>query len=89
MMPGKEKNTDTAFRIMIYTLFLVPVGWLPYALGMTGIYSAMVAMVGGILFLAQTFHLMRTCTDKAALQMMFGSLLYLPLVQIVYLLDKA
>ena len=88
MMPGDGKTTETAFRIMIYTLFLIPVGWLPYMLGMTGINSALVAMVGGILFLAQTFHLMRTCTDKAALQMMFGSLLYLPVVQIVYLLDK-
>ena len=88
MMPGSGKTTETAFRIMIYTLFLIPVGWLPYLLGMTGINSALVAMIGGILFLAQTFHLMRTCTDKAALQMMFGSLLYLPVVQIVYLLDK-
>ncbi|MVM40136.1 protoheme IX farnesyltransferase [Spirosoma sp. HMF3257] len=88
MMPGNGKTTETAFRIMIYTLFLIPVGWLPYLLGVTGIYSALVAMIGGILFLAQTFHLMRTCTDKAALQMMFGSLLYLPVVQIVYLLDK-
>ena len=88
MMPGEGKTTETAFRIMIYTLFLIPVGWLPYLLGMTGINSALVAMAGGILFLAQTFHLMRTCTDKAALQMMFGSLLYLPVVQIVYLLDK-
>lgn len=88
MMPGKGKTADTAFRIMIYTLFLIPIGWLPYLLNMTGIHSAIVAMVGGILFLAQTFHLMRTCTDKAALQMMFGSLIYLPVVQIVYLLDK-
>ncbi|GAB3539207.1 heme o synthase [Spirosoma fluminis] len=88
MMPGNGKTTKTAFRIMVYTLFLIPVGWLPYFLGVTGINSAFVAMVGGILFLAQTFHLMRTCTDKAALQMMFGSLLYLPIVQIVYLLDK-
>ncbi|GAB3987088.1 heme o synthase [Spirosoma daeguense] len=88
MMPGNGKTTETAFRIMIYTLFLVPVGWLPYLLGVTGITSAVVAMIGGVLFLAQTFHLMRTCTDKAALQMMFGSLLYLPIVQIVYLLDK-
>ncbi|GAB3963065.1 heme o synthase [Spirosoma harenae] len=88
MMPGDGKTTETAFRIMIYTLFLIPIGWLPYLMGVTGINSALVAMIGGILFLAQTFHLMRTCTDKAALQMMFGSLLYLPVVQIVYLLDK-
>ncbi|ADB41638.1 heme o synthase [Spirosoma linguale] len=88
MMPGDGKTAETAYKIMIYTLFLVPVGWLPYMLGVTGIFSALIATVGGILFLAQTFHLMRTCTDKAALQMMFGSLLYLPVVQIVYLLDK-
>lgn len=88
MMPGDGKTSETAFRIMLYTLFLIPVGWLPYLLGMTGINSALVAMIGGILFLAQTFHLVKTCTDKAALQMMFGSLLYLPIVQIVYLLDK-
>ncbi|MCX6213435.1 heme o synthase [Spirosoma sp.] len=88
MMPGDGKTAETAYKIMIYTLFLVPVGWLPYMLGVTGISSALIATVGGILFLAQTFHLMRTCTDKAALQMMFGSLLYLPIVQIVYLLDK-
>ena len=88
MMPGDGKTTKTAFRIMLYTFFLLPVGWLPYLLGMTGIFSALVATAGGILFLAQTFHLMRTCTDRAALQMMFGSLLYLPVVQIVYLLDK-
>lgn len=88
MMPGSGKTTKTAFRIMLYTLMLVPLGCLPYLLGITGVYSALVAVVGGILFLAQTFHLMRTCTDRAALQIMFGSLLYLPVVQIVYLLDK-
>jgi heme o synthase len=83
-----EKNIDTAFQIMIYTLFLLPVGWLPYLMGMTGFNSAIVAMIFGILFLAQTFHLMRRCTDKAALQIMFGSFLYLPVVQIAFLLDK-
>lgn len=88
MMPGAGKTPQTAFRITLYTLMLIPLGCLPCLLGITGIYSALVAVLGGILFLAQTFHLMRTCTDKAALQMMFGSLLYLPVVQIVYLLDK-
>lgn len=88
MMPGSGKTEQTAFRITLYTLMLIPLGCLPYLLGITGIYSALVAVIGGILFLAQTFHLMRTCTDKAALQMMFGSLLYLPIVQIIYLLDK-
>jgi protoheme IX farnesyltransferase len=82
------KDLDTTIRIMIYTLFLLPVGWLPYELGMTGINSAFVATVFGVLFLAQTLHLMRTCTDKTARQLMFGSFIYLPIVQIAFLLDK-
>lgn len=90
LLPAKgEKNFDTAVQIMIYTLFLLPLSWIPMKLGMTGINSAIVAMICGILFLAQTFHLMRKQTDKAALQMMFGSFLYLPVVQIAFLLDKA
>ena len=82
------KDADTTMQIMIYTLFLLPVGWLPYKLGMTGINSAFIATVFGVLFLAQTFHLMRKCTDKTAKQLMFGSFIYLPIVQIAFLLDK-
>lgn len=82
------KDSDTTLQIMIYTLFLLPIGWLPYKLGMTGINSAFVATVFGVLFLAQTFHLMRSCTDKTARQLMFGSFIYLPIVQIAFLLDK-
>lgn len=82
------KDSKTTVQIVIYTLFLLPVGWLPYELGMTGLNSALVATVFGILFLAQTFHLMRKCSDKTALQLMFGSFIYLPVVQIAFLLDK-
>ncbi|MFY7912349.1 MAG: heme o synthase [Emticicia sp.] len=82
------QNLNSAVQIMIYTLFLLPLCWAPYYLGMTGINSAVVAMVFGVLFLAQTFHLMRRVDRKAALQLMFGSFIYLPVVQIAYLLDK-
>lgn len=82
------KDLNTTLQIMIWTLFLLPFGWLPFKLGMTGINSAFVATVFGVLFLAQTFHLMRKCTDKTALQLMFGSFIYLPIVQIAFLIDK-
>lgn len=82
------KDLNTTLQIMIWTLFLIPIGWLPFKLGMTGINSAFVATLFGILFLAQTFHLMRKCTDKTALQLMFGSFIYLPIVQIAFLIDK-
>ncbi len=90
MLPNNGgKDLNTAITIMIYTLFLLPVGWLPYTLGMTGVNSALVAMGCGVLFLAQTFHLMSTTDDKAALKLMFGAFAYLPVVQIAFLLDKA
>ena len=82
------QNLNSAIQIMIYTLFLLPLCWVPYYLGMTGINSAVIAIVFGVLFLAQTFHLMRKVDRKAALQLMFGSFIYLPVVQISYLLDK-
>ena len=82
------KDLNTTIQIMIWTLFLLPFGWLPFKLGMTGINSAFIATIFGILFLAQTFHLMRKCTDKTALQLMFGSFIYLPIVQIAFLIDK-
>jgi heme o synthase len=89
LLPGAgKKDINTAIQIMIYTLFLLPVCWLPYFLGMTHINSAVVAMICSILFLAQTFNLMRKVSDKAALQLMFGSFLFLPVVQIAYLIDK-
>ena len=89
MLPSKGgKDLNTTIQIMIWTLCLIPIGWLPYQLGMTGINSAFIATVFGVLFLGQTFHLMRKCTDKTALQLMFGSFIYLPIVQIAFLMDK-
>ena len=89
MLPNNgHKDLRTAITIMIYTIFLVPCGFVPYLLHMTGINSAMVAVLCGVLFLSQTFYLMSKPTDRAALMMMFGSFIYLPIVQIAYLMDK-
>lgn len=83
-----RKDLNTAINIMIYTLFLLPLGLLPTYFGVTGINSAVIVTVCGCGFLAQTFSLMRDNSDKAALKIMFGSFLYLPIVQIAYMLDK-
>lgn len=89
LMPSKGgRDLSSAFQIMSYTLFLLPLCWVPYYLGMTGINSAVIALLSGVLFLTQTLHLMKERTNKAALKLMFGSFIYLPVVQIAYLLDK-
>lgn len=85
---GGKKDLGTAIQIMIYTLFLIPLGLLPAFFGVTGINSAVVVTICGVLFLSQTFYLMKDCSRKSALKIMFGSFIYLPVVQIAYLLDK-
>ncbi|MDZ7604988.1 MAG: heme o synthase [Cyclobacteriaceae bacterium] len=83
-----KKDMRTAVNIMIYTLFLLPLGLLPMKFGLAGINSAIVATICGVLFLAQTFSLMRDNSRKSALRIMYGSFMYLPIVQIAYLVDK-
>ena len=89
MLPTQEgKNKHTATIIMMYTLCLLPLGFLPFIFGMSGITSAYIALACGTLFFLQTVYLWRECTVKAALMLMFGSFLYLPVVQIAFVLDK-
>jgi heme o synthase len=83
-----QKDLNTAIQIMIYTMFLIPLGLLPATFGITGINSAIIATVCGVIFFAMTFSLMRSGDRRSALKIMFGSFLYLPIVQIAYLLDK-
>jgi len=88
LLPVKgEKDMKTAFQIMTYTLFLIPMGLLPTYFGLTGVNSGIVATICGVLFLASTIKLMKDQSRKSALRIMFGSFLYLPIVQIAYLLD--
>jgi len=88
LLPGNGK-TDfrSAVQIMTYTLFLLPFGLLPAKIGLTGMNSAIIATICGVLFLAQTFNLMIKRDRSAALKIMFGSFLYLPIVQISFILD--
>ena len=85
---GGKKDIQTAINIMIYTLFLIPLGLLPMYFGITGVNSGVIATICGVLFLAQTFGLMRDHSRKSAMKIMYGSFLYLPIVQIAFLLDK-
>ena len=85
--PG-NRDLRTAFQIMTYTVLLIPLSLLPLEFGIAGKISALVAVLAGVGFLILTLQLMRTQSRKAALGIMFGSFLYLPIVQIALVLDK-
>lgn len=89
MLPSNAgKSAQSATQILIYTLFMIPIGLLPMKLGYTGIVSAIVISTAGILFSCQAIYLLKTKTDKAAKMLMFGSFIYLPIVQIALIADR-
>ena len=83
-----KKNFSTAVNIMTYTMFLIPLGLLPTIFGITGLVSGVVAVVCAILFLIQTLRLIKDYSKTSALRIMFGSFIYLPVVQLTYIFDK-
>ena len=83
---GRDKGT--AFQIVVYTIGLIPVSLLPTFFGYTGAIAAGVALIAGIIFTKQAVDLYRSLSADDAKKLMFGSFVYLPVVQLAYLIDK-
>ncbi|MFC2175968.1 heme o synthase [Bacteroidota bacterium] len=89
MLPSPGgRDQSSAFQIVVYSLGLIPVSLLPVAFNFTGYISAVVVVVAGVVFAKQAVDLYRTLSDEKAKKLMFGSFIYLPIVQLAYLLDK-
>lgn len=88
LLPSKKKDNGTAFQIMLYTLFLIIMSLMPWVFNMTGVVSAIVVMACGTGLFLTASKLKRTHDNKDARKLMFASLIYLPLVQFGYVLDK-
>lgn len=85
---SKGKDIFSALNIVFYTLLLIPFGLLPYNFHITGEVSAWVVVMSSVIFAIPTFLLLVNRSRKAALLIMFGSFIYLPVMQIALLLDK-
>lgn len=81
-------DRKTAIHMMMYSLFLLPLGILPAKMGLTGIWSAVILSIAALVFIYATFVHVRKCEKGTALKIMFGSFIYLPLIQIALVLDK-
>lgn len=83
MLPSKGgRDRGSRFQIYIYTLFLFPIALTPYIFGYTGWISATVVSSMNVVFIYQAYQLYKTGTIEAARRLMFGSFIYLPLVQL-------
>lgn len=93
LLPFKEgRSKRSAFQIVLYTAILIPVSLLPWAIPfeqpMIGNIAMLVSSLMGIWFLWLAYKLYRSLEKKDAKKLMFASFLYLPVIQLVYVLDK-
>jgi heme o synthase len=92
MLPTGKRDKGTALQAIIYTVWTVIISIVP-VLGFTGrlklsIVAAVLTLAAGFWFLYYGFRLFKNQTDKSARQLMLSSVVYITLIQIIYVLDK-
>lgn len=92
MLPSGKRDTRSANQILLYTIFTVPVSLLPW-FGITGALSLstvamFIVLAAGLYFISKAVKFYRSREVKDARGLMLASILYLPLVQLIYVVDK-
>jgi len=93
LLPFSEgPSKRNAFQIFLYSLFLIPVSLLPWALPihapMTGLVAAIITTLAGLVMAYFSQRLYAKAEVKYARAVMFASFFYLPIVQLAYVLDR-
>ena len=92
LMPMGQKNKKAVVQIIIYTVCLIIVSVIP-VLKLTGnfyiypVTAIIVALLGGVM-LFYAVKLYQNQTNKEARQLMLSSVLYITLIQVIYVVDK-
>ncbi|RSK39793.1 heme o synthase [Mangrovimonas spongiae] len=92
MLPTGKRDRGTAVQTIMYTIWTVIMSLIP-VFGFTGkLYLSPIAavVVGGLGFVMiyYAFKLFKNMTSHAAKQLMLASVLYITLLQVVYVADK-
>jgi protoheme IX farnesyltransferase len=87
MLPSKGgRDKSSRSQILVYTLSLFPIALTPFIFNFTGWMSATVVSCMGLVFIIQAYNLFKSGTIADARKLMFGSFVYLPLVQIALMI---
>jgi protoheme IX farnesyltransferase len=87
MPPSDPEGKNIGFKMLGYSIILIPMSVLPTALGYTGmIYATGAALMGGGLVWA-SLRCIRDMNTQSARRVFLGSLAYHPLISILMILD--
>jgi protoheme IX farnesyltransferase len=89
LLPNESGPTKyTALQTIIYSLLLMPVGIIPYFIGMSGIVSLVIVTLANLFMVWRCVQLYTNMTISSARTVMFSSYIYLPIVLLALLADK-
>ena len=89
LLPAKEGPTRfTALQSIMYSVLMIPFGFLPYYFNLTGELSMWIVLVANIFMVVQCIRLYQNMGVPAARRVMFSSYIYLPIVYLALLADK-
>ena len=89
LLPSIQGPTKyTALQTVIYSLLLIPIGVIPYLIGMTGSVSLVIVFLANLFMVWRCIQLYRKMDVSSARKVMFGSYIYLAVVLMVLLADK-
>ena len=96
LLPSKKKDNKSAFQIVFYTFCLIPLSlspfFLPYIypetlLRLSFIGFSVVFLMSGWFFI-KTLRFLKIQSDLEAQKIMVFSVIYLPTIQAIYIIDK-
>jgi heme o synthase len=89
LLPSELGPTKyTAIQTIIYSLLLIPVGVIPYFIGMSGTVSFVIVAIANVFMVWRCVQLYRNMDVPSARRVMFSSYIYLPVVLLALLADK-
>jgi protoheme IX farnesyltransferase len=89
LLPSRGgRDRYSASLTLLYAFFTMLTGLLPWTFGLVGPWAAGVALVAGLWMTWRAWRLQRSLDKADARKLMFASFIYLPVVQLVYVLDK-
>ena len=90
LLPSKRgvKDENAGRQSFIFALLMLPLGILPFYLGITGIFSAVFVSLVGLVYAYYSWAFFTECSRAAARKLMFCSFFYLPMVLIALFIDK-
>ncbi len=89
MLPVVESDgRTTGQQIVVYALLLLPVSLFPAMLGIAGALYSCGALALGAFYLWSSIRTARRMTNKDARRLLFASIIYLPALFVLMVLDN-